>query len=83
MTVTKAVLAVARFVVGTAAVNCVLLTNVVTSGAPFQLTVAPDAKPAPFTVKVMPELPGATLVGMSGKRIFGAAFEMADPLAGI
>lgn len=38
----------------TVAVNCVVFTNVVGRGEPFQLTVRPLAKPVPFTVSVKP-----------------------------
>ena len=34
------------------AVNLLLLINVVARPAPFQLTLAPDAKPVPLTVRV-------------------------------
>jgi hypothetical protein len=42
---------------GTAAVNCVELTKVVTSPDPFQLTVAPERKLVPFTVSVNADPP--------------------------
>jgi len=43
--------AVAIAEAGILAVNCVAATNVVGSGDPFQLTVAPFWKPLPFTVR--------------------------------
>ena len=46
-TVTDAVPAVMMFAEGTVAVNCELEAKLVVSGAPFQLTVAPETKPMP------------------------------------
>ena len=65
-TVTEAVPAVAMFAAGTVAVSCELLTKVVVSGMPFQLTVAPETKPVPLTVSVKSGPPGATAEGTSG-----------------
>ena len=44
--------ALVRADAGMLALNCVVLTNVVGSGVPFQLTVAPFWKPLPFTVRI-------------------------------
>lgn len=49
---------------GTAAVNCVALTNVVVSAVPFQLTVAPERKLVPFTVRVNADPPSVAEVGL-------------------
>jgi len=65
-TVIDAVLAVAMFAAGTVAVNCELLTNVVASAVPFQLTTDPETNPVPFTVSVKLGPPGAVAVGTSG-----------------
>ncbi|MGA8162221.1 MAG: hypothetical protein WCB76_15525, partial [Acidobacteriaceae bacterium] len=51
---------------GTRAVNFSFDTNIVASGVPFQLTVAPFTNPPPFTVSVSAPAPGATLVGTRG-----------------
>ena len=48
---------------GTAAVSCVLLTNVVVSDAVPRETVAPDTKLAPITVRVKDPLPAVTIDG--------------------
>src|ERR1700691_4187306 len=66
VTVTDAVPGVAMAAAGTAAVSCELLTNVVWSDTPFQLTTEVEAKPVPFTVSVTPGSPGAALVGTGG-----------------
>jgi hypothetical protein len=65
-TVIQAVPAESMLAAGTVAVSSALLTNVVSSAAPFQLTVAPEAKPVPLTVRVNSAPPGATLVGTRG-----------------
>ena len=65
-TVMEAVPFRAVFAAGTVAVSCELLTNVVASGVPFQLTVAPETKPVPLTVNVKSGPPGATAEGTSG-----------------
>jgi hypothetical protein len=49
---------------GTAAVNCVALTNVVVSALPFQFTVAPEKKSVPFTVSVKVGPVAAAEVGL-------------------
>ncbi len=49
---------------GTAAVNCVGLTNVVTSAAPFHCTAAPERKPVPLTVSVNAGPPALTEAGL-------------------
>jgi hypothetical protein len=54
VTVTPAVPGIAAAVAGIAAVNCVALTKVVGSAAPFQLTIASLVKFVPFTVSVKP-----------------------------
>jgi hypothetical protein len=54
-TVTVAVPGDRNRVLGTEAVNCVALTNVVASGDPFHSTTAPLAKPLPFTCNVRVE----------------------------
>jgi len=64
MTVRLAVLGVAIKLAGTAAVNCVALTKLVTSAAPFQFTVAPDTKPMPLTVSVKAVPPAVAEVGL-------------------
>jgi hypothetical protein len=51
---------------GTVAVSFELLTNVVVSAAPFQVTVDPDTNPAPVTVNVYPAPPGAVDAGVIG-----------------
>jgi hypothetical protein len=73
-TVIEVVLALAKSDDRMAAVNCVLLTNVVTRGLPFQFTVDPATNPAPFTVRANPAPPGLMLVGRSGRSMKGAAF---------
>ena len=48
------------------AVSLVLLTNVVVRELPFHFTTEVETNPVPFTVRVKPALPGATLAGTSG-----------------
>jgi hypothetical protein len=48
----------------TAAVNCVELTNVVVSAAPFQFTTAPLRKLVPFTVSVKASPPAGVEAGL-------------------
>jgi hypothetical protein len=64
----------AMFAAGTAAESFSLPTKVVASAAPFQLTVAPEAKPVPWTVRVNPGPPGATLVGTRDWLMKGRGF---------
>jgi hypothetical protein len=75
-TVTEAVLAVATKDEGTDAVNCELLTKVGASAVPPKLTVVLGSNPVPFTVRVNPAPPGATLIGerssMNGTGLFAA-----------
>jgi len=63
VTVTLTVPAVAMSAAVMAAVTCVPLTNVVVRFAPLNCTVAPLAKPVPFTVSVKPTPPVVTLAG--------------------
>ena len=80
-TVTDAVLALAMSEVGTLAVNCESLTNVVASVWRFQFTTEPETKPVPFTVRVNPSPPGLTASGTSGWLIRGTGFcAIATPL---
>src|ERR1017187_2722591 len=58
-TVTVAVPLAAMRGAGTAAVNWVALTNLVTSGAPFHCTVEVAANPAPARVRVKAAPPGS------------------------
>ena len=51
-TVTEAVPTAVKSPTGTTAVNCVALTNVVTSDKPFHCTIAPLTNPLPVTVSV-------------------------------
>jgi xanthosine utilization system XapX-like protein len=46
-----------------AAVNCVVLTNVVVLAAPLNFTTDVDTNPVPFTVSVNPAPPAVALVG--------------------
>src|SRR5271163_2900430 len=63
-TVTEAVPAVAMSPAGTAAVNCVPLTNVVVSPVPFHCTTeTPLTKFVPVTVSVKPAPPAVAEVG--------------------
>jgi hypothetical protein len=64
-TVIEAVPGVAISEAGTVAISCFELTNVVTSGLPFQFTVVPEAKLLPFTVNVNCGPPAAVQVGLS------------------
>jgi hypothetical protein len=41
---------------------------------PFQFTFEPETKPVPFTVRVNPAPPGATLVGTKGSLMNGTGF---------
>ena len=65
-TVIEAVPGVAMSAVGTVAVSCLVVTNVVTSGLPFQYTVSPWMKSllGPFTVNVKSGPPAAMQVGL-------------------
>jgi hypothetical protein len=74
LTVIAAELDEARSAPGTTAVSCELLTKVVASGAVFQSTVAPETKPVPLTVRVIPWLPGAALAGTKGWVTNGTGF---------
>lgn len=82
-TVTDAVPTVVRSVLRMAALICVVLTNVVTRGEPFQFTTDPGTKFVPFTVRLNPaEFCGVTM----GERLarVGARAEMVSepaPLA--
>jgi hypothetical protein len=51
-----------------------LLTNVVARALPFQITVAPETKPVPFTIKVNPAPPGLAASGTRGWLIKGTGF---------
>jgi hypothetical protein len=64
--VMPAVVGATMFVAGTIAVNRELLTKVVASALPFQLTTDPETKPVPFTIRLNAGPPGAALVGTSG-----------------
>src|ERR1700693_3608518 len=64
-TFTSATPAEARSLAGTAAVNCVALTNVVESAAPFHCTTEPETKPEPFTVNVSAPAPARAVDGAS------------------
>jgi len=65
VTVIEAVPGLAMRVAGTVAVRSVEEANVVTSAAPFQLTVEVETKFVPLTVKVNCEPPGLAHVGIS------------------
>jgi hypothetical protein len=84
VTVTGIVPAVAIKLDGTAAVNCVLLTNVVARADPFHCTTAPDENPLPFTVSVSPGPPAVALFGeielTAGRIEKFAAFEVDPPV---
>ena len=75
-TVTWAVPTAAMSPAAIAACSCVLLTNVVARGLPFQFTTDVLVKPDPFTVRVKPPAPANALDGESelatGKRQFAA-----------
>jgi hypothetical protein len=64
-TVTESIPAVAKSPTGTTAVNCVALTNVVTSDIPFHCTIAPLTKPLPVTVSVKAAPPAVAELGES------------------
>jgi hypothetical protein len=66
LTVIVAVFATATSVAEIDAVNCEAVTKVVVRGLPFQLTTEPETNPVPLTVRLNPELPGATVVGTKG-----------------
>jgi len=65
-----------------AAVTCVALTKVVTRELPLRLTVAPDKKPVPLTVRVKPVPPTSVLAGerdvIAGGGLFTTKGEFAD-----
>ena len=63
VTVTVAVPAVAMSAAVIAAVNFVVLTNVVVLAAPLNFTTDVDTKPVPFTVRVKAAPPAVALVG--------------------
>jgi hypothetical protein len=65
-TVIEAVPGVAMSAAGTVAVSCLVVTNVVTRGLPFQYTVSPWMKSllGPFTVSVKSGPPAAMQVGL-------------------
>ena len=65
---TAAVPAVAMSGAGTAAINCVALTNVVVRATPFHCTTAPVTKPEPLTVSVNAALPAIAVVCPSDPR---------------
>jgi hypothetical protein len=65
VTVTLAVPTLAMSLAGTAAVSCVVLTYVVVSAVPFQLSVAPETKFVPVTVSVKAAPPAVAVVGES------------------
>ena len=64
VTVILALPEVAISAAGTAAVNCVELTKVVTSPVLFQVTVAPERKLVPFTVSVNADPPAVAELGL-------------------
>jgi hypothetical protein len=63
VTLTVAVPAVAISAAMIAAVNFVVLTNVVVLVAPLNFTTDVDTKPVPFTVRVKAAPPAVALVG--------------------
>src|ERR1017187_7288788 len=65
VTVTWATPTEAMSLAGTAAVNCVALTNVVVSAAPFHCTTEPETKPEPFTVNGNAPAPATAVDGAS------------------
>src|ERR1035437_3483424 len=65
VTVTCATPTEAMSLAGTAAVNCVALTNVVVSATPFHCTAEPETKPEPFAVTVGAPAPATALDGGS------------------
>jgi hypothetical protein len=79
-TVTRAVPAEAMFAAGTDAVSFSLPTKVVASATPFHLTIAPETKPVPLTVRVNPDPPGAVLMGTRGWLMKGTGFADPPPL---
>ena len=88
-TTTDAVPTDAISVAGTAAVNCVALTNVVTRFAPFHCTIAVFRKLLPFTVSVNAGPPAIAEFGLSEARAGTAVvisnisvFEVPPPGAG-
>ena len=75
---------------GMAAVNCVLLRNVVVRSAPFQRTTEPEAKFVPFTVRVRSAPPAVALegdkevgLGTGLLMVKGVALEVPPPGAGL
>src|SRR5580693_96508 len=77
LTVTLAVVAVAMSVAGIAAVNRVPLTKVVVRALPFHNTVEPATKPAPLTVRVNADPPGAAADGTRGWSMNGTGLLLA------
>jgi hypothetical protein len=65
VTLTLALPAAAIRLAATDAVSCVALTNVVGMAVPFHLTVEPDKKPVPFTVRVKAAPPAVAEVGLT------------------
>jgi len=63
-TLTSTFAGVAIMALVTAPVSLVALTKVVVTGAPFHMTVAPFAKPLPFTVRVKLPPPAVTDAGL-------------------
>ena len=60
---TEAVPGFTRLLLGTTAVTCVALTNVVDNAVPFHSTIEPLTKLVPFTVKVNVGSPAVAVVG--------------------
>jgi len=84
-TVIEAVPAVAMRAAGTVAVSCVAETNAVVSAVPLHLTVEPETKLVPFTVKVNWAPPAVAQVGLSelmvgGTRIVNVSVAVPVPL---
>jgi len=71
-TLTDAVPAVAMRLAETVAVSCVLETNEVVSGVPFQVMFIEDVKPVPFAVNVKAGPPAAVVLGESLVRVNGS-----------
>ena len=65
-TASLAVPGLAIFAAGTVACNVLLLTKVVASGLVFQVTVAEERNPVPFTVRVKAAPPGTAPAGTNG-----------------
>jgi len=81
-TATFSVPTIARYVLATLAVTCVLETNVVVRAVPFQTIWLPLTKPVPTAVSVNAALPAYAVFGLSEVSVGGFAVNAPETVNG-